>query len=77
MVKYNYEQSDKFENINRENHINSVDEREVFLRMKAGSFVYLFVALYLHYFILKHGLQELYQVYSCCKHFQGLFCINI
>lgn len=63
MVKYNYEQSDKFENINRENHINSVDEREVFLRMKAGSFVYqlmtfvyLFVALYLHYFILKHGL---------------------
>ena len=42
---------EKFENINRENHINNVDERKVFLRMKAGSlvyqimtFVYLFVA---------------------------------
>ena len=40
--------------INRENHINSVDERKVFLRMKAGSlvyqlmtFVYLFVAFVL------------------------------
>lgn len=31
---------EKLENINRENHINSVDERKVFLRMKAGSFVY-------------------------------------
>ena len=42
---------EKLENINRENHINNVDERKVFLRMKAGSlvyqimtFVYLFVA---------------------------------
>lgn len=31
---------EKFENINRENHINNVDERKVFLRMKAGSLVY-------------------------------------
>lgn len=45
---------EKSENINRENHINSVDERKVFLRMKAGSlvyqlmtFVYLFVAFVL------------------------------
>ena len=45
---------EKLENINRENHINSVDERKVFLRMKAGSlvyqlmaFVYLFVAFVL------------------------------
>ena len=28
---------EKFENINRENHINNVDERKVFLRMKAGA----------------------------------------
>lgn len=28
---------EKLENINRENHINNVDERKVFLRMKAGS----------------------------------------
>ena len=42
---------EKLENINRENHINNVDERKIFLRMKAGSlvyqlmtFVYLFVA---------------------------------
>ena len=46
-----YLDKEKFENINRENHINNVDERKVFLRMKAGSlvyqimtFVYLFVA---------------------------------
>ena len=39
---------------NRENHINNVDERKIFLRMKAGSlvyqlmtFVYLFVAFVL------------------------------
>lgn len=45
---------EKLENINRENHINSVDERKVFLRMKASSlvyqlmtFVYLFVAFVL------------------------------
>ena len=45
---------EKLENINRENHINSVDERKIFLRMKAGSlvyqlmtFVYLFVAFVL------------------------------
>ena len=45
---------EKLENINRENHINSVDERKVFLRMKAGSlvyqlmtFMYLFVAFVL------------------------------
>ena len=31
---------EKLENINRENYINNVDERKVFLRMKAGSFVY-------------------------------------
>ena len=40
--------------LNRENHINNVDERKIFLRMKAGSlvyqlmtFVYLFVAFVL------------------------------
>lgn len=45
---------EKLENINREIIINSVDERKVFLRMKAGSlvyqlmtFVYLFVAFVL------------------------------
>lgn len=45
---------EKLENINRGNHINSVDERKVFLKMKAGSlvyqlmtFVYLFVAFVL------------------------------
>lgn len=45
---------EKLENINRENHVNSVDERKVFLRMKASSlvyqlmtFVYLFVAFVL------------------------------
>lgn len=45
---------EKLENINRENHINSIDERKIFLRMKAGSlvyqlmtFVYLFVAFVL------------------------------
>ena len=45
---------EKLESINRENHINSVDERKIFLRMKAGSlvyqlmiFVYLFVAFVL------------------------------
>lgn len=31
---------EKLQNINRENHINNVDERKIFLRMKAGSFVY-------------------------------------
>lgn len=42
---------EKLEKINRENHINSIDERKVYLRMKACSlvyqlmiFVYLFVA---------------------------------
>ena len=50
-IKDNLSDKEKFENINRENHINNVDERKVFLRMKAGSlvyqimtFVYLFVA---------------------------------
>jgi membrane protein CcdC involved in cytochrome C biogenesis len=45
---------EKLQNINRENHINNVDERKIFLRMKAGSlvyqlmtFVYLFVAFVL------------------------------
>lgn len=45
---------EKLENIDRENHINSVDERKVFLRMKAGSlayqlmtFVYIFVTFVL------------------------------
>lgn len=45
---------DKLENVNRENHINSIDERKIFLRMKSGSlvyqlmtFVYLFVAFIL------------------------------
>ena len=45
---------EKLESIDRENHINSVDERKIFLRMKAGSlvyqlmtFVYLFVAFVL------------------------------
>ncbi len=45
---------EKLENINRETHINSVDERKVVVRMKAGSlvyqlmaFVYLFVAFVL------------------------------
>lgn len=31
---------EKYENIKRESHINAVDERKVFLRMKAGSLVY-------------------------------------
>lgn len=31
---------EKLENINKENRINSMDERKIFLRMKAGSFVY-------------------------------------
>lgn len=30
---------DRSESIDRENHINSVDERKIFLRMKAGSLV--------------------------------------
>ena len=54
---------EKLENINRENHINNVDERKVFLRMKAGSLVYQIMTsctcllrLYLRYFILKLGL---------------------
>lgn len=45
---------EKLENINKENRINSMDERKIFLRMKAGSlvyqlmtFVYLFVAFVL------------------------------
>lgn len=45
---------EKLENIKKENHINSVDERKIFLRMKAGSlvyqlmtFVFLFVAFVL------------------------------
>ena len=54
---------EKLQNINRENHINNVDERKIFLRMKAGSLVYQLMTfvtclllLYLRYFILKHGL---------------------
>lgn len=31
---------EKFENINKENRINSMDERKIYLRMKAGSFAY-------------------------------------
>lgn len=31
---------EKFEKIKRENHINDIDERKAFLRMKASSFVY-------------------------------------
>lgn len=45
---------EKLENVNRKNHINSIDERKIFLRMKSGSlvyqlmtFVYLFVAFIL------------------------------
>ena len=30
---------EKLENVNRKNHINSIDERKIFLRMKAGSLV--------------------------------------
>ncbi len=39
-MKGGIDNEEKLENINRENHINSVDERKVFLRMRAGSLVY-------------------------------------
>ena len=45
---------EKLENKKRENYINSVDERKVFLRMKAGSLVYqlmTFVLLFLSFIL--------------------------